>query len=162
MPGNKMRFQVPTKKTSRLDGWIAQGIWQWVSHRRAGDWESPSATITATKPRNIQFARAGGRCWRPETCETAWHAAVLSFEKVTQRSDKLRALRQLWRPPICLDRKYSPGGGGRGILAEAAEKCRSYIDGGRSAARPCAVRDGRTIACRRYRAAAPAPPADHQ
>jgi len=58
MFSKEMRFQVPPK-TFRLDGWIAKRIWQWVPNHRAGDWESPSAKSTATKPRNIQFATAG-------------------------------------------------------------------------------------------------------
>jgi len=53
-----MRFQVPSK-TFRLDGRITQRIRQRVPNCRTGDWESPSAKSTATKPRNIQLATAG-------------------------------------------------------------------------------------------------------
>jgi len=50
--GKEMCFQVPPR-TFRLDCRITQPIRQWVPNRRTGDWESPSAKSTATKPRNI-------------------------------------------------------------------------------------------------------------
>jgi len=58
IPCKEKRFQLPPKMF-RLDSWVTQRIWQWVPNRRAGDWESPVAKSTATKPRNIQFATAG-------------------------------------------------------------------------------------------------------
>ena len=68
----EMRFQVPPK-TFTLDGRITQRIGQWVSSRRTGDWESPGAKCSATKPRITVFSLrrlAERRCLRPETSET--------------------------------------------------------------------------------------------
>jgi len=70
-----MRFQFPLK-TFRLGGRIMQRIRQWVQNRHTGDWESPSAKSTATKPRNIQFAKAGWAEMLAAGNFGDWHAAI--------------------------------------------------------------------------------------